>query len=60
MLENTEGAIKIDNLSCVSYAASFSGWFIFIAPSVFSNICLSCILFTLWAIKKDNLKKQAT
>ena len=34
-------------VSCVSYAASFSGWFIFIAPSVFSNICLSCILFTL-------------
>ena len=29
---------------CVSYAASFSGLFIFIAPSVFSNIYLSCVL----------------
>jgi hypothetical protein len=34
-------------VSCVSYVASFSGLPFFIAPSVFSNIYLSCILFTL-------------
>ena len=34
-------------VSCVSYVASFSGLFIFIAPSVFSNIYLSCVLCTL-------------
>jgi hypothetical protein len=34
----------ICTVSCVSYAASFSGLFIFIAPSVFSNMYLSCVL----------------
>ena len=31
-------------VSCVSYVASFSGLSIFIAPSVFFNIYLSCVL----------------
>ena len=31
-------------VSCVSYVASFSGLSLFIAPSVFSNIYLSCVL----------------
>jgi hypothetical protein len=66
MLENTEGAIKMDNpeklatslplwysltficsLSCVPYVASFSRLPLFIAPSVFSNIYLFCVLCTL-------------
>jgi hypothetical protein len=34
-------------VSCVSYVASFSGLFFYIAPSVFSNIYLSCFLCTL-------------
>ena len=34
-------------VSCVPYVASFSGLYFFIAPSVFSNIYLSCVLCTL-------------
>ena len=34
-------------VSCVPYVASFSGLSYFIAPSVFSNIYLSCVLCTL-------------
>ena len=34
-------------VSCVPYVASFSGLPFFIAPSVFSNIYLSCVLCTL-------------
>jgi hypothetical protein len=34
-------------VSCVPYAASFSGLSFCIAPSVFSNIYLSCVLCTL-------------
>ena len=34
-------------VSCVPYVASFSGLSFFIAPSVFSNIYLSCVLCTL-------------
>ena len=34
-------------VSCVPYVANFSGLSFFIAPSVFSNIYLSCVLFTL-------------
>jgi hypothetical protein len=34
-------------VSCVTYVASFSGLSFFIAPSVFSNIYLSCVLCTL-------------
>ena len=34
-------------VSCVPYVASYSGLYFFIAPSVFSNIYLSCVLFTL-------------
>jgi hypothetical protein len=30
-------------VSCVPYVASFSGLSLFIAPSVFSNIYLSCV-----------------
>ena len=33
--------------SCVPYVANFSGLSIFIAPSVFSNVYLSCVLCTL-------------
>jgi len=33
--------------SCVSYATSFFGLCIFIAPSVFSNVYLSCVLCNL-------------
>jgi hypothetical protein len=34
-------------VSCVSYVASFSGLSFYIAPSVFSNMYLSCVLCTL-------------
>ena len=34
-------------VSCVPYVTSFSGLYFFIAPSVFSNIGLSCVLCTL-------------
>jgi hypothetical protein len=34
-------------VSCVSYVASFSGLSLFITPSVFSNMYLSCVLCTL-------------
>ena len=34
---------------CVPYVASFSGLSFFIAPSVFSNIYLSCVLCTLYS-----------
>ena len=34
-------------VSCVPYVASFSGLSFFIAPSVFSNMYLSCVLCTL-------------
>ena len=34
-------------VSCVLYVASFSGLFILIAPSVFSNVYLSCVLCTI-------------
>ena len=34
-------------VSCVPYVTSFSGLYFFIAPSVFSNIYLSCVLCTL-------------
>ena len=34
-------------MSCVPYVTSFSGLYFFIAPSVFSNIYLSCVLYTL-------------
>ena len=34
-------------VSCVPYVTSFSGLYFFIAPSVFSNIGLSCVLNTL-------------
>ena len=34
-------------VSCVPYVASFSGLSLFIIPSVFSNIYLSCVLCTL-------------
>jgi glycerol-3-phosphate acyltransferase PlsY len=34
-------------VSCVPYVASFSGLSFCISPSVFSNICLSCVLCTL-------------
>ena len=35
------------HVSCVPYVTSFSGLYFFIAPSVFSNIGLSCVLCTL-------------
>jgi hypothetical protein len=63
MLENTKGGNKkgqsretplrysltfICAVPCVLCVASFSGLFLFLLPlSVFSNICLSCILCTL-------------
>ena len=34
-------------VSCVPYVASYSGLYFFIAPSVFSNMYLSCVLCTL-------------
>ena len=34
-------------VSCAPYVTSFSGLYFFIAPSVFSNIDLSCVLYTL-------------
>jgi hypothetical protein len=34
-------------VSCVLYVASFSGLFILITPSVFSNVYLSCVLCTI-------------
>ena len=34
-------------VSCAPYVTSFSGLYFFIAPSVFSNIYLSCVLYTL-------------
>ena len=34
-------------VSCVLYVASFSGLFILISPSVFSNVYLSCVLCTI-------------
>ena len=34
-------------VSCIPYVASFSGLSFFIAPSVFSNMYLSCVLCTL-------------
>ena len=34
-------------VSCVPYVASFSGLSFFTTPSVFSNMYLSCVLFTL-------------
>ena len=34
-------------VSCVPYVASFSGLSFFITPSVFSNIYLSCVFYTL-------------
>ena len=45
-------------VSCVLYVASFSGLFILIAPSVFSNVYLSCVLCTicrqfLWIVHFD-------
>ena len=45
-------------VSCVLYVASFSGLFIMIAPSVFSNVYLSCVLWTiccqfLWIVHFD-------
>jgi hypothetical protein len=57
MLENTEGTMQKDNPEKLATkgtqdtgqinvrdVASFSGLSIFIAPSVFSNIYLSCVL----------------
>ena len=35
-------------VSCVPYVANFSGLSFFIAPSVFSNLFLSCFLCTLY------------
>jgi hypothetical protein len=46
MLENTEGVIKKDNQEKL-VTASVSGLSIFITPSVFSNIYLSCVLCAL-------------
>ena len=45
-------------VSCVLYVASFSGLFILISPSVFSNVYLSCVLCTicgqfLWIVHFD-------
>jgi hypothetical protein len=34
-------------VSCVPYVASFSGLSFFITPSVFSNMHLSCVLYTM-------------